>query len=601
MSPDQDPPSQADLDRRRVPLERKVSLKFKEFRGFITEVSHNVSLGGMFIGTTSPKPPGTIFDFELSLTDDFKLVQGIGEVVWIREGDGGPGRPPGMGVRFLDLSPESRRLVQRIVEEHVGGGGVLFELEAAPFPPPPLRTTQQSPAPTVALPVFHPTAAPMASPPPGPGRPPRAAGPAPSQLSGAPEGAPDVSPDSPTAHLPRAPWPRTPVRRDPPEQLDLPSALPDLEPPELPVPDLASLGEGVAGGPGDLLPSLDDSWASRVPHAAEALPGPASRVPEGFAEVARAFGSGSGSGSGSELPATGRTPLESDDTVRLEGLAAPGAVVATAPPAASRWDRFAPPVEPESQVVESPLSEDVPLASPRAPRPPRARSHWPVAAVLLLLLGAAAAAGVLYLRFPQLLPAWAPGAPAARAQSDAPPRFAHPRQASPAELAARSAPGAAAPAGGTSAPPGSASGSPPAPLAAPGVAPGPQAAAPAPVVGPAAGSGRFSALEEIWGQRNAAGTMVTLVADGNVPQGSFTHARLDGGKPREVVYLRGVAEKFERATVAVGTPEVAQVRTGYHVKPGGNELHVVVDLASPQVKLIRAVAIDNRIELLFGR
>jgi hypothetical protein len=51
----------------------------------------------------------------------------------------------------------------------------------------------------------------------------------------------------------------------------------------------------------------------------------------------------------------------------------------------------------------------------------------------------------------------------------------------------------------------------------------------------------------------------------------------------------------------VGTGEVAQVRTGYHVKPGGNELHVVVDLASPEVKLIRAVAIDNRIELLFGR
>ena len=158
MSPDQDPPSQADLDRRRVPLERKVSLKFKEFRGFITEVSHNVSLGGMFIGTTSPKPPGTIFDFELSLTDDFKLVQGIGEVVWIREGDGGPGRPPGMGVRFLDLSPESRRLVQRIVEEHVGRGGVPFELEPAPFPPPPLRTTNESsslfPPPVALEPAF---------------------------------------------------------------------------------------------------------------------------------------------------------------------------------------------------------------------------------------------------------------------------------------------------------------------------------------------------------------------------------------------------------------------------------------------------------------
>src|SRR5262245_9563799 len=89
--------SKVDLERRRVPLERKISLKFKEFRGFITEVSSNLSLGGMFIRTTAPKPVGTIFDFELSLTDDFKLVQGIGEVLWIREVDDGPERPRGMG------------------------------------------------------------------------------------------------------------------------------------------------------------------------------------------------------------------------------------------------------------------------------------------------------------------------------------------------------------------------------------------------------------------------------------------------------------------------------------------------------------------------
>jgi len=38
-SPKVDPPSKVDLERRRVPLERKISLKFKEFRGFITEYS----------------------------------------------------------------------------------------------------------------------------------------------------------------------------------------------------------------------------------------------------------------------------------------------------------------------------------------------------------------------------------------------------------------------------------------------------------------------------------------------------------------------------------------------------------------------------------
>jgi hypothetical protein len=67
-----------------------------------------------------------------------------------------------------------------------------------------------------------------------------------------------------------------------------------------------------------------------------------------------------------------------------------------------------------------------------------------------------------------------------------------------------------------------------------------------------------------------------------------------------VVYLRGVAAGFPRSSIPVGTREVEQIRTGYHAKPSGNELHVVVDLSSPGVKLLRATAIDNRIELLFA-
>ena len=67
-SPKVDPASKVDLERRRVPLERKISLKFKEFRGFITEYSQNLSMGGMFIRTTSPKPVGTIFDCRGSIT-----------------------------------------------------------------------------------------------------------------------------------------------------------------------------------------------------------------------------------------------------------------------------------------------------------------------------------------------------------------------------------------------------------------------------------------------------------------------------------------------------------------------------------------------------
>lgn len=104
---------------KRADLKRKVSLKFKEFRGFLAEYSKNISAGGMFIRTEEPQPPGSRFDFELTLDEDYTLIHGLGEVVWVRSRDEGPERPAGMGVRFLDLDEKSRDLIDRIVAERL--------------------------------------------------------------------------------------------------------------------------------------------------------------------------------------------------------------------------------------------------------------------------------------------------------------------------------------------------------------------------------------------------------------------------------------------------------------------------------------------------
>lgn len=118
----------ASLESRRVPLERKVILKFHHFGGFFIEYSANISLTGMFIKTRSPKPEGSVFIFEVWLGDEYKLVHGLGEVVWLRETDDGPGRPAGMGVRFLKIDAESRGVIERVVAEHVQKGGEIFDL-----------------------------------------------------------------------------------------------------------------------------------------------------------------------------------------------------------------------------------------------------------------------------------------------------------------------------------------------------------------------------------------------------------------------------------------------------------------------------------------
>jgi molecular chaperone DnaK len=640
MSPDpDDPSSKVDLERRRVPLERKVSLKFKEFRGFITEYSQNLSMGGMFIRTTSPKPVGTIFDFELSLTDDFKLVQGIGEVLWVRDVDDGPERPSGMGVRFLDLSSESRRLIQRIVEEQVAHGGTPFELEPPGFPPPPLRSAQPAAAkPGAQSTLFHPSVAPLAPSPPLPSRP-RPSAPALTPIS-SPRPRPATAPAAP----PIAPTPTPLVAVPEPRPFAVFQDLPDLGPPELPVPDLPPQR-------GDVLPDLqsldalesetfegislvDDDEPARAPAAAPesfALPDvhhdptplqapppveeppapwatapapphlagthapPRGRgLPSGFDEVARAFSE--------------RSPAGGDrgEVLRMPPLDVPPEPVRpTAPPRPSSPE----PPRPRVAAAAPPVATPAPLER----RPPRRRRSWAplIAALVVLLLGGFA---VLYLRFPELLPVWAGGGEAGPAESTAPPP-APGGGAAMRQQAARP-PGTEAGAGVAPAPVPATSPGAPATTTAPAASP-PAPAPSEPVAAPPSerpdrsaaaqaalgGDGprtRFTTVEEIWGQRSPLGTVVTIVTNGAVPPDAFSHFRLEGANPREVIRLRGVDDRYRRSSVAVSTAEVKQVRLGYHAKPEGNELHVVIDLTSPRVTLLRTTPVDNRLELLFA-
>jgi len=327
-------------------------------------------------------------------------------------------------------------------------------------------------------------------------------------------------------------------------------------------------------------------------------------------EVARAFG---------EAPGAPPGPSTSEMTARLP--VAPAASVATASaarPVNVVTERDEEPAPPPRQVLSY-----RPLNAPRAEREPRRSRALPIVLVLLLLLVGAAA--VLYFFYPALLPEWArppgssavatrpstssPGtapASAAAAPAAGPATAPAAAPASSADTSAATSPVAASspallPTAAVAAPSASAPAVRPPPVAsAPPVAaaPLPAPAAPLPrAVAPSAPGAHFTAIEEIWGQRTGAGTVVTIVGNGPVPPDAFSHFRLEGDNPREVVRVRGVDGSFKRTLIAVGTTEVKEIRVGFHGQGGQGELHVVLDLASPRVKLVRLSATDNRIEI----
>jgi len=114
---------------RRIELEREISFRLPRFENFITEYSANISATGIFICTDKPLEPGTDFTFEFKVADDWELIRGRGRVIWVRSKDGGSPAPAGMGVRFLEMDPQSRRLIHWMVDNHAREGGDTFEFE----------------------------------------------------------------------------------------------------------------------------------------------------------------------------------------------------------------------------------------------------------------------------------------------------------------------------------------------------------------------------------------------------------------------------------------------------------------------------------------
>jgi hypothetical protein len=114
-----------------------------------------------------------------------------------------------------------------------------------------------------------------------------------------------------------------------------------------------------------------------------------------------------------------------------------------------------------------------------------------------------------------------------------------------------------------------------------------------PVPAPGSGSGRgagapgatarLTAVQRITWQPVADGTEVVLWGNGDFTNESYTRTRVGGLPVREVIRITGIDRPFPSPRLMVRTPELLQIRTGYHPP---QELHIVLDLGSRDVQVI---------------
>jgi uncharacterized protein (TIGR02266 family) len=98
-------------DRFSVELEISVTTEHNFYAGFVENLSH----AGLFIATHVVRPIGSQVEFSIALDDDKEPIKGLGEVRWIRQYSDTSDAHPGMGLRFLELSPEGRKRIEQFL------------------------------------------------------------------------------------------------------------------------------------------------------------------------------------------------------------------------------------------------------------------------------------------------------------------------------------------------------------------------------------------------------------------------------------------------------------------------------------------------------
>ena len=95
-----------------------LSLIFRDRESFIKAYTANISSGGLSIKTENPLPPGHQFRLKLQIPDIQDPIHLKCEVVWShRKEEGSPEKPPGMGVKFIEIAERDLHFLRKYISE----------------------------------------------------------------------------------------------------------------------------------------------------------------------------------------------------------------------------------------------------------------------------------------------------------------------------------------------------------------------------------------------------------------------------------------------------------------------------------------------------
>ncbi len=117
-----EPMSQIPTTRKHQRAAVNLLIDYQTLDQFFHDYATNISLGGVFIRSRNPLPVGTKLRVAFSLPGLTDMVETVGEVAHVLDERSREGYA-GMGIRFQDLDPLSKRVVDQLIEDQVAKEG----------------------------------------------------------------------------------------------------------------------------------------------------------------------------------------------------------------------------------------------------------------------------------------------------------------------------------------------------------------------------------------------------------------------------------------------------------------------------------------------
>ncbi|MFH0813172.1 MAG: TIGR02266 family protein [Pseudomonadota bacterium] len=102
----------------RVP--KKFKIAYSSAQALVSSYLFDIGLGGVFLKTDHPLERGARINLKILLPDGGEELEVSGEVVWTRSEEMVASKekaPPGMGIKFLNLSPEGRKRINSVLKQ----------------------------------------------------------------------------------------------------------------------------------------------------------------------------------------------------------------------------------------------------------------------------------------------------------------------------------------------------------------------------------------------------------------------------------------------------------------------------------------------------